>query len=290
MPSSTNCILGQVAFSRPDMSRDGILETALKRDRTVVVGAIGLLVTLSALYTIAGVGMNMSAFEMTFGNGGSDMPGMGSMSTPMAWSLGKSILIFLMWWVMMIAMMVPSAAPTILLFAAVLRRGNPSAPTPRRAVIFTAGYLLAWAFFSVVAAFTQWFLEMQGAVSQMGMMLTNSRIGAAVLLVAGVYQISPWKQTCLSHCQSPAEHISRHFRPGNTGALRMGLYHGTYCLGCCAGLMALLFVGGIMNLYWIVGLAALVALEKLWRHGLLAGKLAGVGLILWGAAILAGLA
>ena len=256
-------------------SKSRPFETALRRERTLVAGTIAFLIGLSAIYTFAGVGMEMSVLEMTIKG---DMKGM-EMAAPAAWSGAKFALIFLMWWVMMIAMMLPSAAPTVLLYAAVLKRSDPEAPTPLPAIIFMASYILAWAGFSVAATAAQWRLEAAGAVSSSMLTLDGGTGGALVLIAAGAYQYSPLKGQCLTHCRTPANFIARHHRPGIWGAARMGIIHGAFCLGCCIVLMSLLFVGGIMNLFCIIGLAALVAVEKLSPIGRLIGRFFGAGLI-----------
>jgi predicted metal-binding membrane protein len=110
-------------------------------------------------------------------------------------------------------------------------------------------------------------------------------LGAGLLIAAGIYQLTPLKHACLRHCRSPIFFITHHWRPGDLGALRMGVEHGAFCTGCCWFLMALLFYGGIMNLYWIVGLAVFVLLEKTIPAGHWLGGLTGVLLIAWGAAL-----
>jgi len=260
-----------------------LTERLLLRDRIVLVAIIGLLFALAGLYTIFGVGMRMSALDMTAMRGMRDMPVPGIAGQ---WSAGYALLVFLMWWVMMIAMMLPSASPTVLLYAAIMRRGQEPDRVPAISTAFIAGYLVSWAGFSVLAASAQWFLEAQGVVSATMMTLTDTIPGALVLIAAGIFQFTPLKHTCLRHCRSPVEFITQHRRPGMSGAFVMGLEHGVYCLGCCWFLMALLFVGGIMNLFWIVGLAAFVALEKLKPYGEVLGKAAGAVLIGWGAYVI----
>lgn len=200
------------------------------------------------------------------------MPGEEVMpETPvMPWSAGTWLVIAAMWWIMMIAMMLPSAAPMVLLHARVSRHAQakdqmPAGPVPTGT--FLAGYLLVWLCFSLVATALQHFSERLGLLSQPMMWSVSAWLAAAVLIAAGLYQLSPFKRACLEHCRSPAEFLSRHWRPGQAGALRMGITHGAYCLGCCWALMALLFVGGIMNVYWIAGLAIVVLLEKLLPRG-----------------------
>lgn len=261
----------------------GVAERLLRHDKALVGFFLGLLFVLASVYTVAGVGLNMSALQMTAMRGMRDMPESG---TPGNWSAGYWVLVFLMWWLMMGAMMLPSVSPTVLLYTALLRRVSTSEAAPAVSAAFLAGYLLAWGGFSTAATSVQWGLESVGLVSQRMMTLIDSVPGALVLIAAGVFQFTHLKTACLRHCRSPAEFITLRKRPGVRGAVRMGIEHGTYCLGCCWFLMALLFVGGIMNLFWIVGLTALVAIEKLTPFGKAASKVAGLALILWGGSIL----
>jgi predicted metal-binding membrane protein len=244
------------------------LERLLKRDRQIVVVALVSVIAFTSLYTISGVGMGMNAFEISY------MPRMGYMYVLLA-----------MWWIMMVAMMLPSAAPIILLTAALNRRSTSAQPPYGATAFFTVGYLLAWFFFSLVAVAGQLVLESNGLLS-FKMQSNSTYLTAALLLAAGVWQFSPIKQACLRYCRSPVEFITRHRRPGNHGALMMGLHHGTYCLGCCWFLMALLFAGGVMNLYWIAGLALFVVVEKLYSHGVWFGRLTGAGFVITGIMLL----
>jgi predicted metal-binding membrane protein len=228
---------------------------------------------------VLGAGTDMTAIEMT------RMAGMdGWMMQPAVWTPAYAVLMVSMWWVMMVAMMLPSAAPMLLLFARINRNekaaGSPLMPTGA----FATGYLLAWGGFSVVATGLQWALEAARLMSPMLLLETaNVWIGAAILVGAGLWQLTPLKTMCLRHCRSPLGFLMTSWRTGHLGALRMGLEHGAYCLGCCWFLMALLFFGGVMNLYWIVGLAVFVLLEKIMPLGHWLGRIAGVVLIGWGA-------
>ena len=233
----------------------------MRHERVIVLSGVTLIVLVSAWYTIAGIGMNMTAAEMTRMAGPIGEP-MQMGGTPI-WDVRYAILIFLMWWVMMIAMMTPSAAPTILLYAAIKRAGKERDKAAWYSFCFLAGYLIAWAFFSLLATGLQWGLESIGLSDGPMMTIRSKTFAGCVLIAAGAYQLSDLKTACLRHCQSPARFIADHYRPKAYGALRTGALHGLYCLGCCWALMALLFVGGIMNLYWIAGLAVYVALEKL---------------------------
>jgi predicted metal-binding membrane protein len=194
-----------------------------------------------------------------------------------------------MWWIMMIAMMTPSATPTILLYARVYRHAlvqgqiqDKLAPTGA----FAAGYLLVWLGFAAAAATLHWALERTGLVSGMMMGSQSRLLSGVVLITAGVYQLSPLKNICLAHCRTPTSFLSRHWRPRALGALRLGAMHGGYCVGCCWLLMALLFVGGVMNLTWIAALAILVLVEKVLPPGQWVGRGVGIALIVWGVATL----
>ena len=257
------------------MAESGAIEAALKRDRLILIAGLVVLTVIAALYTVFGVGMRMSALGMT------EMA-----MQPASWTPVYFGLVFLMWWVMMVAMMLPGAAPMILLYAAVKRQRVPRAELAALTALFLAGYLLIWGAFSLMAAGLQWALELRGLVSASMMTLTSAALGGAILLASGLYQFTPVKQACLRHCRSPVDYLSRHHRPGRAGALRLGLGHGAYCLGCCWFLMALLFFGGIMNLYWILGLALFVLGEKALPRGDLIGRGVGAGLALWGALLL----
>lgn len=211
----------------------------------------------------------------------------GPMTGPAVWMMSQRsdaahlLLLFAMWVVMMIGMMLPSAAPTLLLYATVVRKSAPGAQVPLQVYSFAAGYLLIWALFSVVATVLQHFLSEALLLSPM-MELQNRTWAGALLAIAGVYQFAPLKRTCLNSCRSPVKFITQHWRAGSAGALRMGLAHGLYCLGCCWALMLLLFVGGVMNLWVIAAITLLVLLEKVAPRGAQGGRLSGALLVLLG--------
>jgi predicted metal-binding membrane protein len=263
------------------------------RDRVVVITALFAVIALSWAYLLAGAGVGMSALEMTRMSelgmaGGVSERGMGGMAmmTPAVWTPGYAVLMFFMWWVMKVAMMLPSAAPMILLFATVNRKqrdtGHPYVATS----IFAIGYLAAWAGFSLVAVILQWGFQRTGILSPM-LVATNAMFGGFLLLAAGVYQLTPIKHACLRHCRSPLAFLSSHWRRGARGALCMGLLHGAFCVGCCWFVMGLMFFAGVMNLYWIAGLALFVLFEKTVAAGHWLGYATGVALIVWGAGMLA---
>src|SRR5262245_38413984 len=162
---------------------------------------------------------------------------------------------------MMIAMMQPSAAPMVLMHAAIGRKYQKAGRPLGTTAVFVAGYLTVWMAFSLVATAAQWGLESSGIVTGM-MEVASPAIAGLVLVSAGLYQLTPLKGACLKHCQQPLTFVIHHWRTGMAGAFRMGLEHGCYCLGCCLFLIALLFVGGIMNLIWIAGIAIYVGIEK----------------------------
>jgi len=210
------------------------------------------------------------------------MPGM--QPAPFAWASAIA-----MWWVMMIAMMTPSAAPLILLYGRVLRHAQPGrsgddAYAPP--ALLAAGYLLVWLGFSVGATALQRLLQPSGLISPMMLWSKSAALSAAVLAAAGFYQLSPLKRACLRHCRGPVEFLTTYWRPGPLGALALGLRHGAWCVGCCSVLMALLFVGGLMNLAWIAALTLLVLVEKLAPAGPVVSRIAGVVLLLWAGATL----
>ena len=206
------------------------------------------------------------------------------------WTLTYGIIMLFMWWVMMIAMMTPSATPMILLYARAMRHAETNGQLTRDAASatrFAIGYLIAWLGFSCTATAAQWALERFGLLSGIWMASASPGLSAAILIVGGVYQLSPWKHRCLKHCRAPAEFLSRRRRTGKLGALRMGIEHGTFCVGCCWVLMAVLFIGGIMNVLWIAVLAMFVLLEKLAPHGHWVARITGVMLFVWGIAMIA---
>jgi predicted metal-binding membrane protein len=253
------------------VTASSLVERVLRHDRLVVLAGIAVVVALAWAYLIAGAGIDMSMAGMEM--------------DPMPWSIGHAAIVLAMWWIMMIAMMVPSAAPTILLFITIRRRqesvGNPSL----EAGIFLSGYLVAWFGFSIAAAFVQWTLESLNWMS-MEMASSSAVLGGAVLVAAGLYQFTPIKTACLRYCQNPVLFLSRNWRPGIFGALRMGLRHGIYCVGCCWFLMGLLFVSGVMNLVWIGAIALYVAFEKLLPVGRRLSMAAGATLTALGVVVL----
>ena len=248
---------------------EDILMRVVRRDRLVVAGSLASISIIAWLYLLTGAGMDM---DMSM-----DM----SMVMPASWTPAYALVVFLMWWIMMIAMMLPSAAPMILLFARVNRRsreqGNPYVPTG----LFASGYLIVWGAFSLAATLLHWLLDQAGLMS-MNMSSDSIWLGAGLLISAGIYQLTPLKYACLRHCRGPLEFVMHHWRPGYTGALNMGIRHGAYCVGCCWVVMGLLFYGGVMNFYWIIGLSILVLTEKILPAEKGFCYLTGIVFLLWG--------
>jgi len=197
------------------------------------------------------------------------------------WTAADFALNVAIWWVMMPGMMLPSAAPMILTFATVNRRkrtrGQPFVPT----AVFTTGYLTAWGLFGIAATLADWGLEQTALMSPMTQRLTPA-LGAALIVVAGVYQLTPFKYVCLTHCRSPLAFVLHQWRDGQAGALRMGFDHGLYCLGCCWFLMALLFAAGTMSLLWMAAITAFVLAEKLFPAGQRIARVSGLAMIAFG--------
>lgn len=252
--SSTNA--GEAGGPLPARAQLSI-ERLLSRNALIVAAALIAAVTLAWAWLV-GPGSSMA---------GMDGHAMGAMQVE-PWSAGYLLPAVTMWVLMMVAMMLPSAAPMILLHARIDR-----APTASQrlshTLIFMLAYLVAWAGFSVLATAAQALLIELGLVSAMSLALGEHRLAAALLAGAALYQLSGSKAACLEQCRSPVQFVMRYWSPGTLGALRLGLVHGLYCIGCCWGLMLLLFVGGVMNLAWIAALAAIVLIEKVappsWR-------------------------
>jgi predicted metal-binding membrane protein len=266
------------------------LEGILRRDRIVVAIALTIVALLAWAYLLhLGAQLGMTPGDTSEEMSGMDMPGMdmsgmniGDAIAPnlRAWALPDFAFIFTMWAVMMVGMMTPSVAPMVLLYALVGRKartgGKPFASTGW----FFAGYVLVWILFSILATICQWLLASMALLNPM-MATGSSTVGGLVLIFAGLYQWTPLKEACLRQCQVPIAFLSSHggFRSDPFGALRLGIDHGTYCLGCCWALMALLFVGGVMNIAWIGGIAFLILLEKTVPAGRLVPRISGIILV-----------
>ncbi len=248
---------------------NGYLSQLASRDALVTLAGL-LAVTVISWWYIAEMAAGMSAMA----------PGM--MLKP--WTASYFIMMFAMWSIMMVAMMIPSAAPMVLLYRLVANKNRLARPGLGTA-LFAAGYLVVWSLFSVMATLLQWMLEEWALLSPM-MRSQSVLFSGITLIAAGLYQWSSLKQACLRHCRGALFFISQHWRPGSAGAFQMGLTHGMYCVGCCGALMALLFVGGIMDLTVIAAIAVIVLLEKLMPGGEWLARLLGAAAIVLGGVVI----
>jgi predicted metal-binding membrane protein len=202
------------------------------------------------------------------------------------WTLSEAGAVWLMWAVMMMAMMLPSALPMIASHAGLAAQRDPQ--TPDASLWFLMAYLLAWTLFSLAASGLQWAFQRADLLSHM-LKLENPLISTGIVMVAGVFQLTPRKAACLQKCRTPTDHLMMIWHPGRGGAVRMGLHHGLHCVACCWALMTLLFVGGVMDLAAITVLTVVVALEKLTPKGPQIAKLTGAALLVWGSLRLLGI-
>jgi len=256
------------------------MEAILKRDRLIVLAAlIGLSFLAWAYMAREARSMNLTGICCCAG-----MKMSGPDLNP--WYAAALRPLFLMWAEMMVAMMLPSAAPMILTFAMVNRKRReqqePFVPT----LVFVLGYLVVWTVFSAAAALAQWALHSLALLSPK-MTSTSPWVAGTLLIAAGIFQWTPLKRACLKHCRTPLGFLTIDWREGTRGAFLMGLKHGAFCTGCCWALMALLFVAGAMNMWWVALIAFFVLVEKLAPRGLWIGNLAGMGLSVWGLWVLA---
>ena len=281
--------------------RPGLVERAIRRDRLIVVSALGVVIGLAWFWIFSGAGTGMNAWDMSrfalfphvsgaamFGGVVPDA-GMSGMAPASGWTLRYFATVTLMWWVMMAAMMLPAAAPMVLLHARTLRharRQGRVTTEPAPTIWFVLGYLAVWLGFSCLAAGLQYTLARAGLISAMMMWSESRWLSAGLLALAAAFQFSPLKRACLSACRSPVQFLSERWRAGRIGAARMGIAHGTFCLGCCWALMLLLFVGGAMNLVWIAALGGLALTERLAPRGHQTVWGSGIVLAVWAAATL----
>jgi predicted metal-binding membrane protein len=249
------------------------LEVALGHDRAPLLVLLILLPIVSWSWIVA------MARDM-YG----PMTGASAWMMTLQWDVRHVVLLWAMWAVMMVGMMLPSAAPLLLLYGVAARRHDLGVGAARQIYALAAGYLAMWALFSVAATAAQRILSALLIVSPM--MTTGSRVGGGLLVLAGLYQLTPLKWACLRHCQSPLAFLMHHWRSGVGGAFRMGVNHGAYCLGCCWALMLLLFAGGVMNLAALLALTVFVAFEKLGPFGVHGARVSGGLLIAAGTLML----
>lgn len=247
--------------------------TLARHDRVAVAALVVLVAALAWAFTIHQA-MRMEAMEAAMWR---DM-NMSMNGMEPSWTPVDVLLLLAMWSAMMAAMMVPGASPMIAAFATINRRRRERSAAYVPTAVFLAGYVLAWAGFSVLATVLQWLLQKAGLLTTM-MQSASAAWSAAILLAAGLYQFSPLKERCLAYCRSPDGFILSEWRDGTLGALVMGLRHGLFCMGCCAALMLLLFAVAVMDLRWVAALTALVTAEKLLPRPDLWRRAIGIGLL-----------
>jgi predicted metal-binding membrane protein len=264
---------------------DTLLERALRRDRAIVVTALVAVVVLAWLEVLREMtAMATSGGEMAGMAGmamGDAMPADAVLSARHAAELGA------MWAVMMAAMMLPGASPMILFYAKIAGQRGGRRSTVGNTGAFALAYVVVWALFSDGAVALQLAFERNALISP-AMRATSAALAGIVLFASGIYQFTPAKRACLRRCRSPLEFVMLHWRPGTRGAFMMGATHGAYCVGCCWLLMVLLFVGGVMNVAWIGGIALYVLVEKTVPAGHWLSRAAGAVLIVWGVGTLVG--
>jgi predicted metal-binding membrane protein len=248
----------------------GTLEAVLKRDRAFVIAGLAGIAAIAWAYMIY--------LDQTMGKPMGMEMGMARMQ---GWGTVDFLLMFIMWAVMMVAMMTPSATPMILTFSKINRRRHERRNPIVATGVFLAGYLAVWTVFSAVATVAQWKLHRAALLSSM-MVSNNPLFGGMLLIGAGVFQFTPLKNACLTHCRSPIGFFMTEWREGNRGAFFMGVHHGIYCVGCCWVLMALLFVAGVMNLLWVATIAGYVLVEKIVPAGNWVSRVVGVCTIILG--------
>jgi predicted metal-binding membrane protein len=241
---------------------------------------------------VAGV-VTMAAWAMTARSATTmslNMPMPGGWAMSMAWmampnqsGLERAAMFLAMWTVMMIAMMLPSAMPAVLLHRRLMQsrreRGERSGGSQ---LLLLAGYFSVWVGFGAVAYSIGTLLTSAAMRSVSVSMLMPAAIGVTLVL-AGLYQLTNWKQTCLRHCRSPLDFFSHHRLRRAADSLTFGLHHGAYCAGCCWGLMAIQLVLGIMSLPLMALVASVIFLEKQWKHGETVAIVTGIAAIVGGA-------
>jgi predicted metal-binding membrane protein len=243
----------------------------------VIYGGLASIILLAWVYLVY-VATTLNTTQM-----GIDI----SMPSMQAWEVMDISLTFVMWVVMMVAMMTTSAAPVIIMYQTVSRMQHKENDPLSSTWLFLLGYLVTWAGFSAAATLAQWGLHSAALLTPM-MASASPLLGGALLVAAGVYQLTPLKDACLSHCRTPMGFLLAEWRNGKLGPLVMGMRHGFYCVGCCWLLMALLFVGGVMNLVWVALMAAYILVEKVAPARMWLSRISGIAVIAWGLWLVAG--
>ena len=291
------------------------IEVPLK-DRMIVYLGVVFVLTFSWLY-ILGMGWHMntlpfidnsSVMSMDMSEGSMDMKKDGTQGSmnmeksinmnkesnlitdvltwmpPMSniWLLSDFFLLFMMWSVMMIAMMTPSILPMLMLYTTLNVRKKAQGQESVTPIILLIGYLSSWVLFSIFITLPQYYLHTNGILNMM-MEPMHVYLAAFVLILAGIYQFTPYKDACLNVCQSPLSFLTNNWQDGKLGAFIIGYKHGFYCVGCCWALMLTLFALGVMNILWVIVLTVFVLFEKLsYNYPLIYRRIVGAFLITWG--------
>jgi predicted metal-binding membrane protein len=237
----------------------------------IVLAGLAAVILVSALYTISMATQYIKPMDIALGH----------LHHANISGVQGFLLLFLMWTVMQVAMMSPTAVPMLLMHGKIERHRQPEKLPFLHISLFFLGYIILWAAFSLVFALLHMVLQSAELLSTT-MASNNSWLTGGILIVAGLFQFSSLKQACLEQCRSPVAYLMTEWRNGRSGALLMGLKHGVDCVGCCWAIMALLFVAGVMNLFWMAAITAFVLIEKLTSRGETFGRVIGVGLIIWG--------
>ena len=270
-------ILSHTTASAVDqMPRFSASESAARKQRFILILAVLVLAGAAWVYTAH------LAWEMKHMDAAPDM----LMPHAGPWSVTEFLMLFIMWAVMMIAMMLPSAIPMLLMVAATGQRHRTERRSVSTTALFLSGYLLVWFVFSALATVAQWELHQAALLTPM-MTPRTGFLSGTLLIMAGVFQWTSLKKSCLMHCSNPISFVLTHWRSGPIGGIRMGLEHGAYCTGCCWALMAMLFAVGVMNVLWVAGIAAFVLLEKVAPHAEIISKTAGATIATSGLYVLA---
>ena len=254
---------------------NNVASAVIKRDRDIVLAGLAAIILAATIYTVYMAAQFNRPIDIALMHSGHTA----------AMHRHSFLVLFSMWTVMQVAMMSPTAVPMILMHSKVEHHRRPGKSPFLHIALFFSGYIILWALFSLVFALLQ--MGLQSAALLSPTMATNSPwLSGGILIAAGLFQFSHLKQACLKQCRSPVAYLMTEWRNGRGGALLMGLKHGAHCVGCCWIIMALLFVAGVMNLFWMAAITAFVLIEKLAPNGDLFGRVVGIVLIVWGILVL----
>jgi predicted metal-binding membrane protein len=251
------------------MARSLEIGNLLQKDRLLILWGLALITVLAWAYMLHMV---------------CDMVGTGmdiNLACLAHWGPGDLTHMFFMWAIMMVVMMFPSATPMILMFTTVNQRQGETQRPLMPTGLFVLGYFLVWTAYSALAAMAQWGLHIAALLSH-HLVITNPLLGGVLLVAAGVFQWTPFRDACMSKCRSPLGFLMAEWREGRLGALIMGLKHGAYCVGCCWLLMILSFVLGVMNMLWMAILTVFMLVEKVCPRSRWVSRTTGLILVAWG--------